>query len=648
MWREEDLKVKRTLSSLDVAVLTKELQNIVTGAWIDNIYSSRDSLLTKLRVPSSEASFLLIQPGVRMNITKYPVKTELSGRAKIFRRFIRNSKILSISQVEFERIVEAQVMKGGTKMRVVIELMPRGVVSVVGENGSVLISNRDLNLRDRKIYPGATYKYPPLFPDPRKMRLEKCLEVLKSGRTVGSALIKDLGLPPEVINEVLPEDIRLSQPSELNINDLKSAIQAVKAFIKEVMINPQPTVTECEGEMISFQPFLPKHLPAPTCKVIRFTTLNEAVDEYFRNLMSFEENTVGGEERGRTQAALYRAEESLMKLENELRALQIRLKLFEENYLLLERAWKCVREAVKKRGWEEGKKCEGVVGVDPHQGIFKVCVGKEIMEISIRDDLQAQYLELRRRFGILRRKISRAEESVKTLREKAVEERAVRLHAEKIKVVKKVEWFHVYHWLITRNGYLAIGGRDAQQNEKVVKKYLRDNDIFVHSVIHGASAFVLRSGGQAPIEDIKDVAVMAVSYSKGWASGTASLDAFWVWGKQVSKSPPPGEFLPKGSFMIYGRKNILKGLELRLAVGVRVLEGRYFEVVAGPEELLRLDADTVAYAVIVPGDLKPHEVAKQILKSLSEAPYLFKGLTETDIALRIPGKSRIVNLVVRP
>jgi predicted ribosome quality control (RQC) complex YloA/Tae2 family protein len=33
----------------------------------------------------------------------------------------------------------------------------------------------------------------------------------------------------------------------------------------------------------------------------------------------------------------------------------------------------------------------------------------------------------------------------------------------------------------------VIGGRDQQQNEIVVKKYLKDGDLYVHADLHGVN-----------------------------------------------------------------------------------------------------------------------------------------------------------------
>ena len=39
-------------------------------------------------------------------------------------------------------------------------------------------------------------------------------------------------------------------------------------------------------------------------------------------------------------------------------------------------------------------------------------------------------------------------------------------------VQRKVFWFEKFIWFISSENYLIIGGRNAQQNEQLVKKYM--------------------------------------------------------------------------------------------------------------------------------------------------------------------------------
>lgn len=40
-------------------------------------------------------------------------------------------------------------------------------------------------------------------------------------------------------------------------------------------------------------------------------------------------------------------------------------------------------------------------------------------------------------------------------------------------VVRKSAWYERFNWFISSENYLVISGRDAQQNELIVKRYFR-------------------------------------------------------------------------------------------------------------------------------------------------------------------------------
>ncbi len=40
---------------------------------------------------------------------------------------------------------------------------------------------------------------------------------------------------------------------------------------------------------------------------------------------------------------------------------------------------------------------------------------------------------------------------------------------------------------------LLLGGRDAQQNELIVKRYMKQGDVYVHADLHGASSVVIKN-----------------------------------------------------------------------------------------------------------------------------------------------------------
>ncbi|EHB05825.1 Serologically defined colon cancer antigen 1, partial [Heterocephalus glaber] len=127
-----------------------------------------------------------------------------------------------------------------------------------------------------------------------------------------------------------------------------------------------------------------------------------------------------------------------------------------------------------------------------------------------------------------------------------------------IQKARKVYWFEKFLWFISSENYLIIGGRDQQQNEMIVKRYLTPGDIYVHADLHGATSCVIKNptGEPIPPRTLTEVGTMALCYSAAWDARVIT-SAWWVYHHQVSKTAPTGEYLTTGSFMIRGKKNFL-------------------------------------------------------------------------------------------
>ncbi|NWH79481.1 NEMF factor, partial [Piaya cayana] len=130
-----------------------------------------------------------------------------------------------------------------------------------------------------------------------------------------------------------------------------------------------------------------------------------------------------------------------------------------------------------------------------------------------------------------------------------------------IQKARKVYWqvqFEKFLWFISSENYLVIAGRDQQQNELIVKRYLKPGDVYVHADLHGATSCVIKnpSGEPIPPRTLTEAGTMALCYSAAWDARVVT-SAWWVSHNQVSKTAPTGEYLTTGSFMIRGKKNFL-------------------------------------------------------------------------------------------
>ncbi len=206
---------------------------------------------------------------------------------------------------------------------------------------------------------------------------------------------------------------------------------------------------------------------------------------------------------------------------------------------------------------------------------------------------------------------------------------------------RKRKWFEKFRWFHSSDGFLVVGGRDATTNEILIKRYTEKDDLVFHADIYGAPFFVIKNPGgrEIPESTLNEAARASASYSKAWSSGMGSCDVYYVKPEQVSKEAPAGQYIGKGAFMIYGRKNFLRDTPLEIGIGFTA-DG---EVVGGPPGAI---AENSSYIVrISPGDVKSGQLAKEIKEWVmkNSGNEKLKKTRLEDIQRFIPsGKGRVI------
>ncbi len=205
---------------------------------------------------------------------------------------------------------------------------------------------------------------------------------------------------------------------------------------------------------------------------------------------------------------------------------------------------------------------------------------------------------------------------------------------------EKQWWFERFRWFISTEGNIIVAGRDAQTNDLVVKKYLSEGDRYAHADIHGAPSCIIKSKGlmdeKLPITEktLQEACVFATSYSRAWNQfGEAS--AYWVLPEQVSKTPESGEFVPKGGFIIRGKRNYQR-CKLEIAVGLIPL-GDDERLMGGPLSAVAERAKK-GYIILAPGSTKKSVIVHQLAKA-------FHVSTETVEKVLPPGDCTILKTI---
>jgi predicted ribosome quality control (RQC) complex YloA/Tae2 family protein len=241
--------------------------------------------------------------------------------------------------------------------------------------------------------------------------------------------------------------------------------------------------------------------------------------------------------------------------------------------------------------------------------------GNEI-EIDFRKSVMENAQDYYARSKFARKKITGVHEAIQKTRQKMEQEPEIEKVAKLVKADRKdKKWYEKFRWFISSDGFLVVGGKDATSNEVLVKKYAGKSDLVLHSDIQGSPFVVVRAEGKAITDAAKkEAAEFTAAYSKAWQAGVGTIDVYCIKPEQVSKQAQPGEYLPKGSFMIYGEREWFRGTELKMAIGVKMEKEKPPEVIAGP--IAAVSGRTSAFAVVKPGEKEAAALARTIRSTL--------------------------------
>jgi predicted ribosome quality control (RQC) complex YloA/Tae2 family protein len=211
-----------------------------------------------------------------------------------------------------------------------------------------------------------------------------------------------------------------------------------------------------------------------------------------------------------------------------------------------------------------------------------------------------------------RSKIAGAQKAVLLAQQKKEQEHVVTAKKSVPIKVRKKAWYEKFKWFYTSTGLLVIAGRDATTNEIVIKKHTEQHDIVFHTASAGSPFVVVKTLGQTVSDDVlQEVADFAGCHSKAWKLGFSDAEVFWVTPEQVTKETKSGEFMPKGSFMVYGKHNFVRP---RMKLAACLFEDK---IMVAPLPAVQAQNPPV-HALITQGNTKPSDSAKDVMRILGK------------------------------
>lgn len=618
------------ISAFEILGMVRELKEII-GAYIDKIYQiGKEDILLRVRGSKIGRVNLIISAGRWIFKSKEKIDTpeKPSMFAMALRKYLSGNKIADIYQHDFDRIMVMET----SGYRLVMEFIPNGNLILVDEGWKIVLPMKEQVWSHRVIKPGETYLFPPSRVDVRNADPKNLADHIKnSGKDLVRTLAIDLGLGGIYAEEVC---LRSGVDKERETKDLNEGeIEKVTKSLRELMDaiteeEPSPEIIfDDEGEIVAVTPIHLRRFDG--CRTIRKSSLSEALEEAVKLLPT---ESPEDKERERVKRQMERqkiAIEDLLKRSEEKRRegdlLYIHMKEVDE---ILERLRKISKEKDKEKSIREIESLDLVEKVELHDGIVRLRIEDRVIEVDFRksaaENANLAY-ELSKKYREKAERARRAlEESKRKLAEEKREEREEREF-----------WFERYRWCISSDGNLIIAGRDAKTNERIVKRHMESGDIYIHPDIHGAPSCLLKcrdiNGREKEITEkaIREACQFASVYSKAWKQ-FGEVMVYWVYPDQVSKTPESGEFLPKGSFVIRGKRNYVR-CKMEMAVGEIFIEG-VRKIMGGAVDSVKARSDR--FVVIQPGYIKRERFAKILAEKLRVTPdRILRALPPGDVQI---------------
>ncbi len=632
------------MSNVDIFTISNELNNLLSGARVDKSFQpTKDIVVMRFHVPGTGRIDLVMQCGSRIHTSQYPLENPTTPPTfpMLLRKRVKGAHVESIKQHNFDRVVEIRVKKD-KYYTIIVELFDKGNIILLDEDNNIILPLKRKRLSTRDISSKIEYAFPeerginPITATEKEFK-----EIFNDSESdvVRTLAINGLGslYAEEVIkraNEIteLDKNTPNNELTEKQLEGLYGGFKDLFDNLSEDTIRPQIVKSENKEDVVALD--LKKY---DNFEKTYFESFNEACDEFYSKKVNTSiKNTresAWNKKVNKFEKRLRLQQETLDNFHKTIEDSQHKGEIIYSNYTTIENIVTVVNQArskdysfkeigktlkkAKKDGMAEAQIYESIDKL----GVLTLKIDDTTLNIdpklTIPENAENYYEKAKK----AKRKTKGAEiaientkkqlEDIKAKKDIAMENIAV----PKKRVKKNLKWYEKLRWFVSSDGHLVIGGRDANSNESVVKKYLEPNDIYLHADIHGASSTAIKLNGDDVNDNLlKESGEFAASFSSAWSMGFTSQDVFWVNPDQVTKTPESGEFLAKGSFVIRGHRNYIRGARVKLAIGIVDYEGK--RIMAGPIESLEKHCDN--YVVIKPGFTKKEAIAKKIIHKINE------------------------------
>jgi predicted ribosome quality control (RQC) complex YloA/Tae2 family protein len=611
--------MKQSLNTHDIYALVQELKNWI-GFRVLNIYDiDLKTICIKFNSVESKKKYLIIESGTKFySLDNFTAIKDIPGSfCSKLRKHLNNKRLESINQVNIDRVVDLQFGTNELAFHLIGEFYASGNIIFTDHEYKILtllhphtykinesketkeesIINTQIKVSVGNIYPFdySTQKID-LNQDSIKEMFETNLPLVEKKIKL-KQFIPKLPIIKFSLNVIehsfkkISIDMSQKISNQTKFEDIFYSSEKINQFIDEVKILFETKKFTGFKTVDNFYPFEYSHLNLKELKSLeKYETFLKATSIFFQTIKPIETKEIIKTKQAeiklsKQEKVIYNIEQQVKSMEENIKKIENQIDTITSNLGILEEIFSQANNINPSNPIINVKNENlNLIGMCPYKKLIKLKLTNYDFEFDysksvfvnleklfeknkkIKDKNQNAILLLEKE----KKKLIKKEFNTNTNPNPNTE---TNLDDNFIKGQIKSNWFEQFNWFFTSDNLLFISGKTADQNELLVKKYLEQDDLYIHSDTFGSGSGILKNS--LKINNIHEICpksliesgTFLISHTKSWSLGSPD-SAYWVKPSQVSKTPESGEYITKGSFIIRGQKNPIPVSRMELGFGI--------------------------------------------------------------------------------
>ncbi|KAI8829317.1 fibronectin-binding protein A N-terminus-domain-containing protein [Chytridium lagenaria] len=631
--------MQQRFSALDVAASVSDIRPTLIGLRLQNVYDiNPKTYLLKFAKPDSK-ELLLIESGVRLHATAYErekSKTPNAFATKL-RKYIKTRRLTDIRQVGLDRVVDLIFGEGEYEHHLILEFYASGNIILTDRNFVILAILRSVEL---SATPATALDNDITIKEPEKDIVEvesrwKGPDCEKAMRDAFSSIYGPALVEHALAASGLDTTRRVAsvETRELQsvITSLFGGFQSAENIITGLSSGTHKGgwITQTGG--LDDQSGKAADMICPLTNVstfLAFASFNEAVDEFFSKIEAQKlqlkakqaehtatkrlDNVKAGH-----QAQIAGLERQVVENAEIAAAIEGNLYLIDtiiatvRSFVEAGMDWKDLEDLIEEEAKGGNAAAMAVKGLKLKNGVITVELRSEGSEDEDEDDddeYDANYEEDEKekmKFGnkpvqadinIYKSAYANACDYYGSRKVASVKKIVSDLEKTKstistIRTARKPFWFEKYNWFVSSENFLVISGKDAQQTDIILRRYIRPHDLVVSSDAENAPMVIIKcpksdgsprffpiggDGMRVPPLTLQQAGVASLAHSAAWER-KQNLPAWWIYPHQVQMSQRGDQFASSTlAFSVTGVKNYIVSTS-QVIYGLGVLAAHFSE-----------------------------------------------------------------------